>query len=94
MLRSITFESGYITVDHGSGPPVQHKISDVLRAADIPVLTITSLELLTKLAQVVSILVQTLIEDGTISEDLAEGYDLQYIANTLVSDLNAEFGGN
>jgi len=92
-VESITFEPGYLVIQTDSGPPAYHKIADVLRAADIPVLTIASLTLLTDLAQVVSILVQTLIEAKVIDEDdFAEDYDIKYILNTLVDKLSAEFG--
>lgn len=90
-VKNITFSEGYITVTYNSGQPIRYSIADVLRAADIPEdLLIASLPLLTKLAQVVMVIVQTLVDNGTLDENLIAGFDLQYIRETLVTDLEAE----
>lgn len=90
-VKDITFSSGFITVTFDSGSPRKYPIADVLRALDIPEdLLIGSLPLLTKLAQVVMVITQTLIDNGTLGEHLIAGFDLDYIRETLVDDLEAE----
>lgn len=90
-VKNIAFSEGYITVTFDSGQPAAYAIADVLRALDIPEdLLIGSLPLLTKLAQVVMVLVQTLVDNGTIGEQLFANFDLDYIRETLVDDLEAE----
>ena len=90
VVKSITFESGSIVVTTDEGAPRRYMVKDILRAADIPVLTIGSLTLLTTLAQVVMVLVRTLIEHDILDENLVSGYDMQYVLDTLTVDLKAE----
>jgi len=89
-VQNVTVEPGYLVITHDSGPPKQIALTSLLRAVDVPDLNIDSLTLLTNLAQVVSILLETLIEYGLVEEDFASGYDLGYMVETL-EDLNAEF---
>ena len=91
VIQNISFESGSIVVTDDGGRSVRHDIANVLRAADIPVLTIDKLTVLTTLAQLVVVLVKTLIERGVLDESFEDGYDLQYIVDTLESDLRAEW---
>lgn len=84
------FEPGYIITTDDGGRRTKHEIAPVLRAADIPNLTISSLSLLTLLAQVVMVVVKDLVDKEVISEELVSGFDLQYVLETLVSDLSAE----
>lgn len=86
-VKGIKLEAGYITIAGDSGPPTKYPIADVLRAADIPVLTIEKLTLLTKLAELVVVITKTLIEREILDEDFEDGYDLQYIVDTLEADL-------
>ena len=89
-VKNIEFSAGFITVTFDSGPPVVHNIADVLRAADIPVLTISSLELLTTLANVMVTVLKTLVENGVVGEeDFPEGFDLNYFENILTNTLSA-----
>ena len=87
-VTNIEFQEGYFIVHRDSGPPTRYAIADMLRSADIPVLTMTQLELLKTLAEVVGILTKTLVEQGTLSESLVDGYDLQFVADTLNDDLD------
>lgn len=89
-VTDIAFASGYITITRDSGPPTKYPIANVLRALDIPDLTIDSLTLLTTLAQIVMVLVKTLIEKDILDEELVSGFDMQYMIDTLTDDLNAE----
>lgn len=84
------FEAGYIVTTDESGNRRRYPISAVLRSADIPDLGIASLTLLTTLAQVVMVLVKTMVEQGQIGEELVSGFDLQYLLDTLIDDLSAE----
>ena len=88
--RNITFEPGYMTLTDEGGRMTKYPIAPVLRAADIPDLTIDSLTLLTTLSQVVAVLVQTLVDKEVIGEELFDGYDLQYVYEKLEDDLAAE----
>ena len=85
------FEPGYIITTDDGGRRSRHAISAVLRPADIPDdLLISSLSLLTTLAQVVMVLVKTLIEKDILDEELVSGFDMQYVLDTLIDDLQAE----
>ena len=72
------------------GPPLRVPMTEVLRALDIPDLTIDSLTLLSTLAQVVMVLTKTLVEQDVIGEELVSGFDLPYVLDTLIDDLSAE----
>ena len=71
-IRNISFESGYIVIDHGSGPPSKHAIADVLRAADIPALTYSQIASIKALANLLVILLRTLISRGILNENFIE----------------------
>lgn len=86
-VRSITFEAGYIVVQTDSGAPRKHSIADVLRAADIPSLTYTQVAAITALANLVVILIRTLIERGVLDESFADSlgmdWDLEHIIHAI-----------
>lgn len=86
-VGSVDLEAGYITIDKGSGPPTRYPIANVMRSADVPDVPIASLTLLTKLAEVLVVIVKTLEERGILDEDFKDDYDLQYIVDTLETDL-------
>lgn len=75
-IRNISFESGFIIIDHGSGPPTRHAISAVLRAADIPLITHSQVTSIVALANLFSILIRTLIDQGTLGESFLEEGDM------------------
>jgi len=89
-VEKIELEPGFLTITSDGGRKHQIAITDVLRAVDVPDLNIDSLTLLTNLAQVVMVLVKTLVEKEVLDEELVDGYDLQYVLETLETDLNAE----
>ena len=89
-VKNIEFSSGYITVTFDSGPPVQYPVADMLRAADIPVLTIDKVTVLTELADLFVTLLRTLIERKVLDEEFSEGFDLDYIHDVLTDNLGAE----
>lgn len=77
-------EAGFITISRDSGPPVRYPIADLLRAADIPTgLTHTQVAPITALANLVVILIRTLIErdvlDESFIDSLGMNWDLDHI---------------
>ena len=90
-VTNVQLVPGFIQLTFENGAKYQIKITDVLRAADIPDLNIDSLTLLTNLAQVVAVIVKTLVDNATLDETLVDGYDLGYVVETLEDELAAEF---
>ena len=80
-------EPGFVTIDSGSGIPRRHAVAPSIRSADVPDVPITSLTLLTTLTEVLVVIVKTLIERGILDESFHDDYDLQYIAETLQTEL-------
>ncbi len=91
LVSRVELVPGFLQITDDGGRKHQIAIVDVLRAVDIPNLGINSLTLLTNLAQVVMVLTHTLVQQDLLDESLVEGYDLQYVQETLES-LNAEIG--
>ena len=89
-IVKIEYEPGYIITTDDGGRRTRHPIAPILRAADIPDLTISSLTLLTSLAQVMIVLLRTLQEKEVISDEFTGDFDLEYMLGTLVDDLSAE----
>ena len=83
-------EPGFITIDRASGPPVRLPLKDYLRAADIPVgLTHAQVAGVTYLANLVVVLIRTLIArdllDETFADKLGMDWDLEHIIYALES---------
>ena len=89
-VTNLTFEEGFIVVHRESGPDTRYALADVLRAADIPVLTIESLTLLSTGMHLLMLLIKTLIDRDILDETWHDGYDLQYIVEEL-ENLGAEW---
>ena len=95
MIKNISFEPGFIVIETDQGGKgKKYSARDFLQAADIPDLTINSLTLLTALANLVEVLVKTLIQDGVISDELVLGYDIAYLLETLKDELTTDIGDN
>ncbi len=93
VVRDITFEDGFIVVTkEGGGPPTKTPIADILRAADIPVLNIASLELVSRLAKVTTVILKTLIDRKVLDESFNDGYDLDWMVGILEDELAIEDG--
>jgi hypothetical protein len=93
-IERITFEKGYITLHDGGANPTRYAIADVLRALDIPTgLTHTQVTGLTSLANMVVVLVRTLISREVINEDFMEEgeYDLTAIIEAI-EKLGGDYG--
>lgn len=76
-IRTITFEPGYMVLTDEEGDRVRQPIADILRALDIPVgLTHTQVASISALANLVVILIRTLIERGVLGESFLEDDDM------------------
>lgn len=84
-IKAIRLESGYIVIQTDSGPPTRYPIADVLRAADIPALTYSQVATISTLANLVAVLVRTLIDRQILDESFLEdgGYNLDDIVETI-----------
>ena len=82
-VKNIQFNAGNFVVTTDEGPPARYAIADMLRAADIPSLTYTQVAAVTALANLVVILVRTLIERGILDESFGDSggmdWDLDHI---------------
>uniref|UniRef100_A0A6M3KL61 Uncharacterized protein n=1 Tax=viral metagenome TaxID=1070528 RepID=A0A6M3KL61_9ZZZZ len=72
----VTLQPGYITIPQASGPAIQFPLADILRAADIPMLTYSQVAAITTLANLTVILIRTLIERGVLDEDFSDSLGL------------------
>ncbi len=71
------FEPGYIITTDDGGRRVRHAIAPVLRAADIPTgLTYSQVASISALANLVVILIRTLIDRGILNESFLENDDM------------------
>ena len=93
VVKSLTFEPGYITVTGDVGPPKRRNIADMLRAADIPIgLTYSQVGAITALADLLVVLIRTLIAKGVIDESFGEGDDLSIDLDHIIHAIE-EMGG-
>jgi len=91
-IESILFEPGYMTLVKGSGAPVKHSVSSILRALDIPTgLTYTQVGAITTLANLVAVLVRTLIDKQVLDETFLE--EDEYNLDDIVYSIE-QMGGN
>lgn len=89
-IVKMEYEAGYLITTDDGGRKSKTALSEVVTASDVPDLNITSMTLLTTLAQVVMVLVKDLVEKNIVQEELVSGYDLEYVLETLVDTLGAE----
>ena len=85
-VKNITFEAGYLTLIRDDGAPTKYPIAAVLRALDIPTgLTYTQVGAITTLANLVAVLIRTLIDRQVLDESFLENddYDLDAIIKTI-----------
>jgi len=75
-VKDITTQSGYLVITFDSGPPKQFPIADVLRAADIPALTYSQVASIKALANLIVILVRTLVDREVLDESFLEDGDI------------------
>lgn len=76
-VTNLEFEAGAIVVHRDAGPLTRYPIADVLRALDIPTgLTYTQVASISALANLVVILIRTLIDRDVLSESFLENDDI------------------
>ena len=91
---SIKFTPGYlVTVDANGNEIEQTPISTVLRAADIPSLTYSQVQAITSLANLVAVLIRTLVDRDILDESFMEDgdYDLAAIVQSI-EDMGGDYG--
>ena len=85
-VTNITFEAGHIVVYRDSGPPTIYDIADMLRAVDIPTgLTYAQVGAVTTLANLIVVLIRTLIDRQVLDDSFLEdgGYNLDAIVESI-----------
>lgn len=84
-VAKVEFESGYIVLTDGDGHKTKYPIADVLRAADIPAITYAQVAQITTLANLVVVLVRTLIDRQVLDDSFLEdgGYNLDDLVETI-----------
>ena len=85
------YEAGAIITTDESGVRRSYPIANILRSEDIPDVQIASLTLLTRLAQIFFVVLETLVEKEVLGESLVSGFDLQHVYDTLIDTLDAEY---
>jgi len=89
----VSTQPGYLVVEI-DGKKTQHPISAVLRAADIPVgLTYSQVQSITSLANLLAVLIRTLIDRQILDESFLEDgdYNLDDIVESI-EDMGGDFG--
>lgn len=94
-IENIEFTAGYIDITYSKGGIKKRwNIADILRAADIPTgLTYTQITSLTALANLVVILVRTLIDRDVLTESFLEDGDvsLDYLVDAI-ENMGGDYG--
>jgi len=91
-IENIQFESGYMVLVKDQGPSVRVPMTELLRAADIPTgLTYLQVGAVTTLANMVVVLIRTLIDRDILDESFLENGDIDI--NTIVQAIE-EMGGS
>ncbi len=85
------YEAGFIVTTDESGNKTRHPIAAVLRTADMPDLDIASLTLLTTMARIFLIVLETLVEKDVLGEEMVSGFDLQFVYDHLLDTFNAAY---
>jgi hypothetical protein len=93
-VAGLEFTPGYIILTDGGGRRTQYAVANILRALDIPVgLTYQQVGAITTLANLVVVLIRTLIAREVLDEQFMEDgdYDLSAIVQTI-EDMGGDFG--
>ena len=86
LVKELAFPPGYIIVTSDSGAPQRVNVKDFLRASDIPVgLTYEQVSAVTTLANLLVVLIRTLIDRDVLNESFLEDgeYDLAAIVQSI-----------
>jgi len=92
-IESLGFESGFIVITEEGGQRTRQPISEVLRALDIPTgITHTQVTSLKALANLIVILIRTLIDRDILSDTFLEEDDIDLDTIILaVSSMGGDF---
>lgn len=85
-MEAVTVEGGFITVPQTAGPPIRYPIADVIRTADVPTgLTYTQVASVKTLANLITILIRTLIDREILDESFLENndFDLDHLIYSI-----------
>lgn len=94
VVSIVPLPKGYLTFTDSAGNATRWAIADMLRAADIPTgLTYTQVGAITSLANLVAVLIRTLIARNILDESFMEDgdYDLEAIIQT-VEAMGGDYG--
>ena len=84
-IKSIVVEAGALIIQTDSGPPTRYPIADVIRVADVPVgLTHTQVAGVTYLANLIVILIRTLIERNVLDESFIDSLGLNWDLDHII----------
>ena len=87
------FEPGYIITTDDGGRRTKHEIAPVLRTEDIPTgLTYTQVASISALANLVVIMVRTLIERGVLDESFTDSLGLDLDLEHIIAAIEAMGG--
>jgi len=93
-VKGLTREPGYLVLTDDRGRQTRYSIASLLRAADIPTgLTYSQVQAVTTLANLIVVLIRTLIARDVLDEQFLEDgdYDLAAIVQTI-EDMGGDFG--
>ncbi len=93
-IVGLAFEPGSIITIDDRGNRTSHAVKDILRALDIPTgLTYAQVQAITPLANLIVVLIRTLIARDVLDESFLENddYDLDAIVKS-VEDMGGDFG--
>lgn len=93
-IEDIAFESGYIVVTRQADVRTRYPIADVLRALDIPTgLTYSQVGAITTLANLVVVLIRTLINRDVLDDSFLEKgeYSLEGIIEAI-EEMGGDYG--
>jgi len=87
-------EPGYIIIRRASGPPVRYPLAGLIRAADVPTgLTHEQVAGVSLLANLVVILVRTLIDKGILDETFADSLGMDWDLDHIIYAIE-QMGGS
>ena len=93
LVARVELIPGFLRITDDGGAKHQIAIADVLRAADIPALTYSQVGAIKTLANMVVVLIRTLIDRQILNESFMENddYDLDAIIESI-EDMGGDYG--
>jgi hypothetical protein len=87
-IKNITFEPGYMVLTRDEGGSTRYPVADILRALDIPAgLTYSQVGAIKTLANLIVVLIRTLIDRQVLNESFLENddYNLDAIIEAIAN---------